>query len=162
MSNNNPISGIILKKDTKNGVYICYIEEFSNEFKSKIRNLFPNIRHGAVEVARSDNYNYKNTLKRFLKMYSYNKNGTKKASNIKKGIIGELLTHILIPEIIPELDILSIMKKSTKLPQSSSGLSVSSESAGTKLSFSPKQVIAISLFLIIIVIVLHLSNLFNL
>ena len=54
------------------------------------------------------------------------------------------------------------MAKSTKLPQSSSGLSVSSESAGTKLAFSPKQVIAISLFLIIIVLILHLSNLFNL
>jgi len=54
------------------------------------------------------------------------------------------------------------MAKSTKLPQSMSGLSVSSESAGTKLSFSPKQVIALSLFLIVIVIALHLSNLFGL
>jgi hypothetical protein len=33
------------------------------------------------------------------------------SDNTKKGIIGELLTHILIPSYISDLEVISIMKK---------------------------------------------------
>lgn len=110
MTNNNPISGISLEKDIKNNVYICYVEEFSEEFKEKIREVFPGLRSGSVISKGNDIYNLKNTLKRFLEMYSFNKDGSAKSSKIKKGIIGELISHVLIPEILPHLKMISVMR----------------------------------------------------
>jgi len=113
MTNDNTITGIKLEKDTENGVYICYVEDFSDELKGKIKEKFSELRNGAViieEVEENEIYDFKNTLKRFLEMYSFNKNGTPKDSKIKKGIIGELLSHILIPEILPQLKMISVMR----------------------------------------------------
>lgn len=101
----NIISGITLEKDTENGVYICYIEYFSDELKEKIREMLNSIWHGAVSSAENqDIYNYKNTIKDFLDRYNDQSNNT------KKGIIGELLTHILIPNYISDLEVISVMK----------------------------------------------------
>ena len=104
------IQGTTLEEDARKGVYICYIEDFSNEFKEKIREIFPGLRSGSVIAGGNNIYNYKNTLKRFLEMYSFNKNGSVKTPKIKKGIIGELISHILIPEILPHLTMISVMR----------------------------------------------------
>lgn len=45
MATNNSISGVILNQDTENGLYICYVEEFSDELKKKIREMFSSIWH---------------------------------------------------------------------------------------------------------------------
>ena len=103
MANNNPISGITLNKDIENGVYICYIKEFSEELKLKIREMLGSIWHGAVDSDERKQFNYKNTIKRFLERYN------PKTDKTKKGMIGELLTHLLIPQYI-NLNALSIMK----------------------------------------------------
>ncbi len=110
MKEYSQIAGIALEKDTKNGVYICYIEDFSDELKAKIKDKFPELHSGSVIVEENETYNLKNILKRFLKMYLFNTNGTPKDSKIKKGIIGELLSHILIPEILPQLKMISVMR----------------------------------------------------
>lgn len=110
MENNNLISGISLNKDNEKGVYICYVEELSEELKEKIKEVFPGLRSGSVFSNENEIYNLKNTLKRFLEMYSFNKNGSAKSDNIKKGIIGELISHILIPEILPHLKMISVMR----------------------------------------------------
>ena len=39
MTINNVISGITLNGDIENGVYICYIVNFSDEIKIKIREM---------------------------------------------------------------------------------------------------------------------------
>ena len=99
------IAGIILEKDTKDGIYICYIEEFSDELKFKIREMLSSAWHGTVNCqANQDIYTYQNTLKDFLDRYNNHPPKT------KKGIIGELLTHILISNYISDLEVISIMK----------------------------------------------------
>jgi hypothetical protein len=46
MKKNNKISGITLKQDAQKSVYICYVEEFSNELQEKIRELLNGVWHG--------------------------------------------------------------------------------------------------------------------
>ncbi len=103
MTNNTQITGITIAKDTENGVYICYIENFSDELKIKIREMLSSIWHGAVDSQERQQFNYKNTLKRFLERYN------PKTPDTKKGMIGELLSHLLIPQFI-DLNAISIMK----------------------------------------------------
>jgi hypothetical protein len=103
MTYNNPINGVILEKDTKNGVYICYVEDFSDELKTKIREMLGSIWHGAVDSAERKQFNYSSTVKRFLERY------TEKTPDTKKGMIGELLAHLLIPNYV-DLQAISIMK----------------------------------------------------
>ena len=101
----NIIPGITLKKDTENGVYVCYLEEFSDELKEKIREMLSGIWHGTVSSEENqDIYNYKNTIRDFLDRYN------SQSDNTKKGIIGELLTHILIPSYISDFEVISVMK----------------------------------------------------
>ncbi|VVH63660.1 hypothetical protein BSPWISOX_2503 [uncultured Gammaproteobacteria bacterium] len=105
MKKNNKISGITLKQDAQKSVYICYVEEFSNELQEKIRELLNGVWHGVSNYQENQNiYNYTNTVKDFLDRYQ------EQSDNTKKGIIGELLTHILIPSYISDLEVISIMK----------------------------------------------------
>lgn len=105
MKENNKISGITLKQDVQKGIHICYVEEFSNELQEKIREALNGVWHGVSNYQENQNiYNYKNTVKDFLDRYQ------KQSDNTKKGIIGELLTHILIPSYISDLEVISIMK----------------------------------------------------
>lgn len=103
MPTNNKISGITLNKDTEKGVYICYVEDFSDELKAKIKGMLSSIWHGAVDSEERKQFNYRSTLKRFLERYASKPDAT------KKGMIGELLTHLLIPQYI-NLNAISIMK----------------------------------------------------
>jgi len=99
----NTITGINLCQDTESGVYICYIEDFSDDIKEKIRELLSSIWHGSVDAEQRPQFTYQNTVKRFLERY------TSKTPDTKKGMIGELLSHLLIPLYV-ELDAISIMK----------------------------------------------------
>lgn len=111
MTKMNLIPGIELKKDTESSIYICYIENFSDELKEKIKEKFPGLRSGSAITEKNPQiYSLKNTLKRFLEMYLFNKDSTPKSPNIQKGIIGELLSHVLIPEILPHLKMISVMR----------------------------------------------------
>ena len=103
MTNDSSIAGITLEKDTDNGVYICYIEDFSDDIKEKIRAMLSSIWHGSVDAEERPQFTYKNTVKRFLERYNL------KTPDTKKGMIGELLTHLLIPQYI-DLNAISIMK----------------------------------------------------
>lgn len=105
MVNDGSITGITLETDTEKGVYICYVEDFSDELKQKIREMLISIWHGSANSQENnDVYHYQNTLKDFLGRYE------NQSANTKKGIIGELLTHLLIPNYIPQLEVISIMK----------------------------------------------------
>ena len=69
---------------------IFYISELSDDLKAVIRNCLASVCHGAAKAATGRQmYCYKITLQEFLRRY----NG--KSESTRKGMIGELLLHIL-------------------------------------------------------------------
>ena len=103
MKTNNLISGINFIQDCENDIYICYVEEFSEDLKDMIKSMLNSIWHGSVDATERPQFTYNNTIKRFLERYQT------KTPDTKKGMIGELLTHLLIPKYI-NLNAISIMK----------------------------------------------------
>jgi len=84
---------------------ICYVEDFSDELKSEIRNQLSQIYNGFFIVDEDPSfYSYKYTLDLFLNEFD------KKSSNIKKGMIGELLSHILLNLLSTKLSSISVYK----------------------------------------------------
>lgn len=81
---------------------ICHIDFFSDGFKNLIRNQLSSVCHGPSKASwKRKAYSYKRTLKGFLDRYE------SKSDDIKIGMIGELLTHLLILEYFPELNAVS-------------------------------------------------------
>ncbi|WOJ98181.1 Hachiman antiphage defense system protein HamA [Congregibacter brevis] len=83
----------------KNSATACLIDFFSDELKAEIRERLSAICHGP-DIASSGSIvaSYRETLKEFNKRYA------PKTENTKKGMIGELLTHILLLKACPELE----------------------------------------------------------
>lgn len=80
--------------DHNNFATVCRIDDFSDELKNEIRDRLSAICHGPDAVAKQTIFSsYKHTLKEFNKRYS------SKTEKIKKGMIGELLTHIFLLKI---------------------------------------------------------------
>lgn len=75
---------------------VCRIEIFTDELKTEIRNRLAAICHGKDKV-RSGSViaSYRETLKVFLNIYAT------KSEDTRKGMIGELLTHILLFKTFP-------------------------------------------------------------
>ncbi|MDD4412753.1 MAG: SAVED domain-containing protein [Patescibacteria group bacterium] len=104
MNSSTKIKGIDFKASKDSGVYICYIEDFSPELMSEIRNMLSGICYGQVVASEpGDYYSYKETLREFLRRYK------QKKENTRKGMIGELLAHLLIPKYINNFQTISIM-----------------------------------------------------
>lgn len=81
---------------------LCHIKYLSDELKDIIRERLSSICYGSAKInTKRVKYSYKFTIKEFLNRYE------KKTSKIKKGLIGELLTHIIISEMFLEYDIIS-------------------------------------------------------
>lgn len=78
-----------LKGDTD--VQICIISNLSSDLKNEIRYKLSKICYGAAKASgNSEVYAYKHTLNEFLRRYD------SKPTNIKKGMVGELLAHVLL------------------------------------------------------------------
>lgn len=94
------MKGVICTKREK---YCLFeIEDFTKEIKDAIREQFANICHGAIYVNSGRRmYNYKNTVREFLKRYDV------KTPNIQKGMIGEILIHLLMKNYFKEFDVIS-------------------------------------------------------
>lgn len=84
--------------DIKNDKYsVFWINDFSDDLKEAIREQLAVICHGEDNVRTGRvTYNYKNTVREFLKRYR------KKPKKIKIGMIGELLVHILVHNYFDE------------------------------------------------------------
>ncbi|MCM3000508.1 DUF1837 domain-containing protein [Paenibacillus cellulositrophicus] len=81
---------------------VCHIEDFSDDLKDRLRNQLSYICFGASKAESSRKaYSYKRTLIEFLNRYD------SKTSDTQMGMIGELLTHILISSYFPELSAVS-------------------------------------------------------
>lgn len=89
----------VVKKD---GYALCHISDLSTELQVLLRNNLTMICYG-ISSASSDKkmYNYKNTLKEFLARYE------NKTDYIKKGMIGELLVHLIINTFFTEYSVAS-------------------------------------------------------
>lgn len=84
---------------------IFYIDNFSDEFKQIIREQLQGIWCGFAESdSLPEFYSYKETLTSFLDRYN------PKSEETKKGMIGELLSHILLSYQDNDLTSLSILK----------------------------------------------------
>lgn len=99
------ISGVSLEK--QNDYAVCHISELSEDLKGVIRKNFSSICHGPAIVAdvdaedHDDLYSYYNTIASFLERYE------SKAETTKKGIVGELLAHVVLTEILDDFDVVS-------------------------------------------------------
>lgn len=92
------ISGIECIKRSKYSIF--YIFSLSGEMKDIIRDKLSTICYGAANaVTGRPMYCYTKTLKEFIKRYN------KKTEDQKKGMIGELLMHILLLEFLQEYQI---------------------------------------------------------
>lgn len=95
---NNLIPGI--QKIKGNNYIIYYIDSLSDEFRKSIRELLSSICHGINAIQNPENklYSYQKTVEEFLRRYnaSQEKNQNAKSPKHKKGMIGELLVHIIL------------------------------------------------------------------
>lgn len=95
------ISGVVI--ESSGDCTLCRITHFSDELKQKIRSDLCEVIIGKAEVKELPTYyNYKNILIQFLDRY------IKKPEETQKGMIGELISHILIPSLFSNLTSLSI------------------------------------------------------
>lgn len=88
---------------TKRKKYCLFeIEYISDELRNAIREQFAYICHGSVYAgSKRKMYSYKSTVKDFLKRYEV------KEETTKKGMIGELLVHLLVKYYFDEFEIVS-------------------------------------------------------
>ena len=88
----NLISGV-LKEDYSDYV-LYFVESLSDELKQEIRSRLSAVCHGVDQAQSAAKiYSYKETAKEFVKRYKSDKNASEKR---KKGMIGELLVHIIL------------------------------------------------------------------
>ncbi len=98
-----PINGV--RTIENNNYSIFYIDTFSDELKQIIRDQLKGIWSGFSEAdSLPEFYSYKKTLESFLDRYN------PKSDDTKKGMIGELLSHILLNHQDNQLTSLSILK----------------------------------------------------
>jgi hypothetical protein len=84
--------------DTASQVSLCIVDDLSEELKQILRSELSKVCHGVAKATASKNiYSYQRTVKEFLKRYR------DKTPDIKTGMIGELLCHILLFNYRPHL-----------------------------------------------------------
>ncbi|RZK64943.1 MAG: hypothetical protein EOO85_29030 [Pedobacter sp.] len=97
------LEGLVFFRE--NNSLFCRIDVFSDEIKSRIREQLAGVWSGFANIEDlPEVYSYPRTLQSFMDRYN------SKSEDTKKGMIGELLAHILIPEEFPEFLSLSVLK----------------------------------------------------
>lgn len=97
------IEGVRISENTTHSIF--YIDELSDSLKQIIRDQLQGIWNGFSNTETlPEFYSYKNTLSSFLDRYNA------KSDETKKGMIGELLSHILLGHQENNLTSLSILK----------------------------------------------------
>lgn len=83
------LEGVDLHKSTT-GSFCFVLHDISNDLKEVIRERLSEICYGAAKASRNTNlYSYQRTLSAFFERFD------SKSLNTQKGMIGELLTHVL-------------------------------------------------------------------
>jgi hypothetical protein len=95
------IDGVVVVGDAATSVVV--VTDLTDDLKSYIRDHLSHLCYGANFVDGSpDYYSFSRTVGEFLERFD------KKPDTTKVGMIGELLTHLLAPEIYPDLDTVSL------------------------------------------------------
>lgn len=86
----------------ENNFVVCHIHTLSDDLKEMIRNHLANICHGKSLASKNLSvHSYKSTLTQFHNRYN------SKTDETKKGMMGELLSHVLIYEHFKSFDVVS-------------------------------------------------------
>lgn len=86
------ISGV--SKENNSDYAIYYVEYLSDELKEEIRKRLVAVCHGADQACSEEIlYSYKETVREFIRRYKTDRNTSEER---KKGMIGELLVHVLV------------------------------------------------------------------
>lgn len=89
---------VVLSKNEEEAAWVCHVENLNDDLKDRIREKLSSICHGVATVEDElPMHSYRSTLREFNKRYE------QKSDNIKKGMIGELLTHVLMGKAIEKL-----------------------------------------------------------
>lgn len=82
---------------------LCCIENFSDDLKQALRENLTRICHGADQASKDRAiYRYPATIKHF-----WNERYSKKTWETRIGMLGELLSHIIILKLFPDFDVVS-------------------------------------------------------
>lgn len=82
---------------------LCCVEDFSEELKQALRDNLTRICHGADQASKDRAiYRYPATIKHF-----WEQRYSKKAWETRIGMLGELLSHVIILKLIPDFDVVS-------------------------------------------------------
>ena len=97
------IDGVLTEKDGK--CTLCKVVEFSSELEEKIREELNSIINGDFAIEEvPEVYDYQYALSLFLERYK------SKPVDTKKGMIGELLAHVLAGALFTDLTSISVLK----------------------------------------------------
>lgn len=82
---------------------LCCVENFSDELKQALRENLSRICHGAEQASKDRAmYRYPATIKHF-----WNERYSTKPWETRIGMLGELLSHIIILKLFPDFDVVS-------------------------------------------------------
>ncbi|MFC6689919.1 hypothetical protein ACFQD2_01105 [Pseudomonas lini] len=82
---------------------LCCVENFSDELKLALRENLTRICHGADQASKDRAiYKYSATIKHF-----WNERYSKKTWETRIGMLGELLSHVIILKLFPNFDVVS-------------------------------------------------------
>lgn len=96
----NNINGVSFKLNDRYAM--CCIEDFSDDLKNALKENLSRICHGADQASRDRViFKYPATLKVFLDRYC------SKSWETKIGMMGELLSHVIILKLFPKFDVVS-------------------------------------------------------
>lgn len=96
-----------ITKISQSGYQIFYIENLSDDLKNRIRDWLSKICYGESNaISGRCTYSYKNALKQFLHLYdAISETSSQKTENRKKGLVGELLVHVIMLEYYTDYSI---------------------------------------------------------
>jgi hypothetical protein len=97
------IDGIVFSKNKSSDILVFHIEKLSIELKNLIRSNLAIMCRGEEKFYRNPKlYSYDRTLSHFMKRYN------EKSRSTKKGMMGELLAHVIILEFLKKMQPASI------------------------------------------------------
>ncbi len=94
------MEGVYFKE--RDGYALCCVENFSDELRKSIKENLSRICHGAQQASRGrEMYKYNTTIKTFWERYN------SKPALTKKGMLGELLSHVILLNLFPRFEVVS-------------------------------------------------------